>query len=131
FCQPVGHRQEKGDYQESWQPQPVCAAALAQAERIALAVTEALGGRGVLGVELVIKGEQVWFCEISPRPHDTGLVTLVSQDLSEFALRGRAILGLPIPVIRQFGPSASAVILAEGESTEVCFGNLEGALCEP
>ncbi|MCQ4275136.1 MULTISPECIES: formate-dependent phosphoribosylglycinamide formyltransferase [Stutzerimonas stutzeri group] len=131
FCQPVGHRQEKGDYQESWQPQPVGAAALAQAERIALAVTDALGGRGVFGVELFIKGEQVWFCEISPRPHDTGLVTLVSQDLSEFALHARAILGLPIPVIRQLGPSASAVILAEGESTEVCFGNLEGALCEP
>ncbi|EIK54141.1 phosphoribosylglycinamide formyltransferase 2 [Stutzerimonas stutzeri TS44] len=131
FCQPVGHRQEKGDYQESWQPQPVCAAALAEAERIALAVTDALGGRGVFGVELFIKGEQVWFCEISPRPHDTGLVTLVSQDLSEFALHARAILGLPIPAIRQFGPCASAVILAEGESTEVCFGNLEGALCEP
>lgn len=131
FCQPVGHRQEKGDYQESWQPQPVGAVALAQAERIALAVTDALGGRGVFGVELFIKGEQVWFCEISPRPHDTGLVTLVSQDLSEFALHARAILGLPIPVIRQLGPSASAVILAEGESTEVCFGNLEGALCEP
>jgi len=131
FCQPVGHRQEKGDYQETWQPQPVGAAALAQAERIALAVTDALGGRGVFGVELFIKGEQVWFCEISPRPHDTGLVTLVSQDLSEFALHARAILGLPIPVIRQLGPSASAVILAEGESTEVCFGNLEGALCEP
>ncbi|NHW02474.1 formate-dependent phosphoribosylglycinamide formyltransferase [Stutzerimonas degradans] len=131
FCQPVGHRQEKGDYQESWQPQPVGATALAQAERIALAVTDALGGRGVFGVELFIKGEQVWFCEISPRPHDTGLVTLVSQDLSEFALHARAILGLPIPAIRQLGPSASAVILAEGESTEVCFGNLEGALCEP
>ncbi|MCQ4235298.1 formate-dependent phosphoribosylglycinamide formyltransferase [Pseudomonas stutzeri] len=131
FCQPIGHRQEKGDYQESWQPQPVCAAALAQAERIALAVTDALGGRGVFGVELFIKGEQVWFCEISPRPHDTGLVTLVSQDLSEFALHARAILGLPIPAIRQLGPSASAVILAEGESTEVCFGNLEGALSEP
>ena len=131
FCQPIGHRQEKGDYQESWQPQPVCAAALAQAERIALAVTDALGGRGVFGVELFIKGEQVWFCEISPRPHDTGLVTLVSQDLSEFALHARAILGLPIPAIRQLGPSASAVILAEGESTEVCFGNLEGVLSEP
>lgn len=131
FCQPIGHRQQKGDYQESWQPQPVCAAALAQAERIALAVTGALGGRGVFGVELFIKGEQVWFCEISPRPHDTGLVTLVSQDLSEFALHARAILGLPIPAIRQLGPSASAVILAEGESTEVCFGNLEGVLSEP
>ncbi|MCQ4265773.1 formate-dependent phosphoribosylglycinamide formyltransferase [Pseudomonas stutzeri] len=131
FCQPIGHRQQKGDYQESWQPQPVCAAALAQAERIALAVTDALGGRGVFGVELFIKGEQVWFCEISPRPHDTGLVTLVSQDLSEFALHARAILGLPIPAIRQLGPSASAVILAEGESTEVCFGNLEGVLSEP
>ena len=130
FCQPVGHRQERGDYQESWQPQPMSAAAMAEAERIALAVTEALGGRGVFGVELFVKGDQVWFCEISPRPHDTGLVTLVSQDLSEFALHARAILGLPIPAIRQLGPSASAVLLVEGESAQVSFGNLAAALAE-
>lgn len=131
FCQPVGHRQERGDYQESWQPQPMSAGAMAEAERIALAVTEALGGRGVFGVELFVKGDQVWFCEISPRPHDTGLVTLVSQDLSEFALHARAILGLPIPTIRQFGPSASAVVLVEGESEQVSFGNLAAAMAEP
>ena len=131
FCQPVGHRQERGDYQESWQPQPMSAAAMAEAERIALSVTEALGGRGVFGVELFVKGDQVWFCEISPRPHDTGLVTLVSQDLSEFALHARAILGLPIPAIRQFGPSASAVVLVEGESEQVSFGNLAAAMAEP
>ncbi|QLF92749.1 formate-dependent phosphoribosylglycinamide formyltransferase [Pseudomonas sp. ABC1] len=130
FCQPVGHRQEKGDYQESWQPQAMTPAARAEAERIALAVTEALGGRGVFGVELFVKGDKVWFCEISPRPHDTGLVTLVSQDLSEFALHARAILGLPIPAIRQFGPSASAVVLVQGESASVSFGNLGAALAE-
>ena len=131
FCAPVGHRQEKGDYQESWQPQAMTAQALAESERIASAVTEALGGRGLFGVELFIKGDQVWFSEVSPRPHDTGLVTLISQDLSEFALHARAILGLPIPVIRQFGPSASAVILVEGESRAVRFGNLGAALAEP
>ncbi|MCM2331705.1 MAG: formate-dependent phosphoribosylglycinamide formyltransferase [Pseudomonas sagittaria] len=131
FCAPVGHRQEKGDYQESWQPQAMTAQALAESERIASAVTEALGGRGLFGVELFIKGDQVWFSEVSPRPHDTGLVTLISQDLSEFALHARAILGLPIPAIRQFGPSASAVILVEGESRAVRFGNLGAALAEP
>jgi len=130
FCAPVGHRQEKGDYQESWQPQAMSPAARAEAERIALAVTGSLGGRGLFGVELFVKGDQVWFCEISPRPHDTGLVTLISQDLSEFALHARAILGLPIPAIRQFGPSASAVILVEGESTQVSFGSLGAALAE-
>ena len=131
FCLPVGHRQEKGDYQESWQPQAMSSGAMAEAERIALSVTSALGGRGVFGVELFVKGDQVWFCEVSPRPHDTGLVTLISQDLSEFALHARAILGLPIPEVRQFGPSASAVILVEGESREVSFGNLAAALAEP
>ena len=131
FCAPVGHRQVKGGYQESWQPQPMSAKARAEAERIALAVTAALGGRGLFGVELFVKGDQVWFCEISPRPHDTGLVTLISQDLSEFALHARAILGLPIPAIRQLGPSASAVVLVEGESQRVSFGNLDGALAEP
>lgn len=131
FCQPVGHRQEKGDYQESWQPQPMTPRAMAEAERIALAVTDALGGRGIFGVELFVKGDNVWFCEVSPRPHDTGLVTLISQDLSEFALHARAILGLPIPAIRQFGPSASAVLLVEGESEQVSFGNLAAAMAEP
>ena len=131
FCAPVGHRQVKGDYQESWQPQPMSDKARAEAERIALAVTGSLGGRGLFGVELFIKGDQVWFCEISPRPHDTGLVTLISQDLSEFALHARAILGLPIPAIRQLGPSASSVILVEGRSQQVAFANLGAALAEP
>jgi phosphoribosylglycinamide formyltransferase 2 len=131
FCAPVGHRQVKGDYHESWQPQAMSAAALAASERVALAVTEALGGRGLFGVELFIKGDQVWFSEVSPRPHDTGLVTLISQELSEFALHARAILGLPIPAIRQLGASASAVILVEGESSQVSFGNLAAALSEP
>jgi phosphoribosylglycinamide formyltransferase 2 len=131
FCAPVGHRQEKGDYQESWQPQAMSPIALAESERVAKAVTEALGGRGLFGVELFIKGDQVWFSEVSPRPHDTGLVTLISQDLSQFALHARAILGLPIPLIRQFGPSASAVILVEGQSTQTAFSNLGAALSEP
>ncbi|MFB8829594.1 formate-dependent phosphoribosylglycinamide formyltransferase [Azotobacter sp. CWF10] len=131
FCAPIGHRQEKGDYQESWQPQAMSATAQAESERIARMVTEALGGRGLFGVELFVKGDRVWFSEVSPRPHDTGLVTLISQDLSEFALHARAILGLPIPAIRQFGPAASAVILVEGQSREVSFSNLDQALAEP
>ncbi|GAB3377916.1 formate-dependent phosphoribosylglycinamide formyltransferase [Azotobacter armeniacus] len=131
FCAPIGHRQERGDYQESWQPQAMSPKAQAESERIARTVTEALGGRGLFGVELFVKGDQVWFSEVSPRPHDTGLVTLISQDLSEFALHARAILGLPIPAIRQFGPAASAVILVEGQSREVSFANLGGALSEP
>lgn len=131
FCAPIGHRQERGDYQESWQPQAMSPKAQAEAERIARTVTEALGGRGLFGVELFIKGDRVWFSEVSPRPHDTGLVTLISQDLSEFALHARAILGLPIPAIRQFGPAASAVILVGGQSREVSFANLDGALAEP
>ena len=130
FCAPIGHRQVRGDYHESWQPQVMDADALEKSEQIARAVTEALGGRGLFGVELFVKDQQVWFSEVSPRPHDTGLVTLISQDLSEFALHARAILGLPIPHIRQFGPSASAVILVEGESSEVSFGNLQEALAE-
>ena len=130
FCAPVGHRQVKGDYHESWQPQAMSLAALAESERVARAVTEALGGRGLFGVELFVKGDQVWFSEVSPRPHDTGLVTLISQELSEFALHARAILGLPIPAIRQLGPSASAVILVDGESQQVSFGNLAAALSE-
>ncbi|KTT02915.1 phosphoribosylglycinamide formyltransferase [Pseudomonas oryzihabitans] len=131
FCAPVGHRQVKGDYHESWQPQTMSEKALAESERVARAVTEALGGRGLFGVELFVKGDQVWFSEVSPRPHDTGLVTLISQDLSEFALHARAILGLPIPAIRQFGPSASAVILVDGASRQTAFANLGAALAEP
>ncbi|KTT62760.1 phosphoribosylglycinamide formyltransferase [Pseudomonas oryzihabitans] len=131
FCAPVGHRQVKGDYHESWQPQAMSEQALAESERAARAVTEALGGRGLFGVELFVKGDQVWFSEVSPRPHDTGLVTLISQDLSEFALHARAILGLPIPAIRQFGPSASAVILVDGASHQTAFANLGAALAEP
>ncbi len=128
FCDPVGHRQANGDYQESWQPQVMSAAALASAQAIALTVTDALGGKGLFGVELFVKGDEVIFSEVSPRPHDTGLVTLVSQDLSEFALHARAILDLPIPSIKQMGPSASSVILVQGDSDQVQFGNLEKAL---
>ncbi len=128
FCAPIGHRQEGGDYQESWQPQAMTAAALSAAQEMARKVTSALGGKGLFGVELFIKGDEVIFSEVSPRPHDTGLVTLVSQDLSEFALHARAILDLPIPAIRQHGPSASSVILVSGESRNVRFGNLDKAL---
>lgn len=131
FCAPIGHRQEDGDYRESWQPQPMSRAARAEAERIAVAVTENLGGQGVFGVELFIKGDNVWFSEVSPRPHDTGLVTLISQDLSEFALHARAILGLPIPNIHQTGPSASAAILVEGDRQGPQFIGMDAALAEP
>lgn len=131
FCDPIGHRQEDGDYRESWQPQPMSEKALARSREIAEAVAGNLGGYGVYGVELFVKGDEVWFSEVSPRPHDTGLVTLVSQDLSEFALHARAILGLPIPAIRQQGPSASAVILPEGNSDAVAYSGLEKALAEP
>lgn len=131
FCAPIGHRQEKGDYRESWQPQPMSDVALERAETIARKVTEALGGNGLFGVELFIQGDQVYFSEVSPRPHDTGMVTLMSQNLSEFALHARAILGLPVTNIDQLGPSASAVILPEGKSSEMSFGNLQAALAEP
>jgi len=131
YCEPIGHRQEDGDYRESWQPQPMSAAALASAQRVAESVTSALGGLGLFGVELFVKGDDVIFSEVSPRPHDTGMVTLISQDLSEFALHVRAILGLPIPNIQLHGPSASSVILVDGESSEVSFGRLEQALTEP
>lgn len=131
FCEPIGHLQIDGDYRESWQPQSMTAAALEESKRIAGAVTTALGGRGLFGVELFVKGDTVWFSEVSPRPHDTGLVTIISQDLSEFALHARAILGLPVPNIRQHGPAASAVILVEGHSRNVSFGNLEAALADP
>ena len=131
FCEPIGHRQEDGDYQESWQPQPMSGLALSRSRDIAEQVTEALGGYGLFGVELFIKCDEVYFSEVSPRPHDTGMVTLMSQDLSEFALHARAILGLPIPNIAFHGPSASSVILVEGESKETRFGNLASALAAP
>jgi len=130
FCDPIGHLQRDGDYRESWQPQPMSAHALERAHEIARKVTDDLGGWGVFGVELFVKGDEVWFSEVSPRPHDTGLVTLVSQDLSEFALHARAILGLPIPVIRQLGPSASCAVLAEGHGVPV-FAGVERALQAP
>ena len=128
FCAPIGHRQEGGDYQESWQPQAMSDAALSAAQDMAEKVTSALGGKGLFGVELFIKDDTVIFSEVSPRPHDTGLVTLVSQDLSEFALHARAILDLPVPAIRQTGPAASSVILVQGDSSDVQFSGLENAL---
>lgn len=131
FCEPIGHIQVDGDYRESWQPQAMSEAARNQAQVYAKAVTDALGGRGIFGVELFVKGDEVIFSEVSPRPHDTGMVTMISQDLSQFALHARAILGLPIPNIHQHGPSASAVILVEGESQSVSFGSLENALASP
>ncbi|MBL9143641.1 MAG: formate-dependent phosphoribosylglycinamide formyltransferase [Verrucomicrobiaceae bacterium] len=131
FCAPVGHTQIKGDYRESWQPHPMSNKAIAAAEHMAGSITEALGGRGLFGVEMFVKGDDVIFSEVSPRPHDTGLVTLISQDLSEFALHVRAILGLPIPNIHQHGPSASCAVLVEGESSEVQFGNLAEVLAQP
>jgi phosphoribosylglycinamide formyltransferase 2 len=131
FCEPIGHRQEDGDYQESWQPQAMSEIALQRSRQIATRVTQALGGYGLFGVELFIKGDEVYFSEVSPRPHDTGLVTLISQDLSEFALHARAILGLTIPNIHFHGPSASSVILVEGESSEVRFNHLDQALAQP
>ncbi len=128
FCAPIGHRQEDGDYRESWQPQAMSADVLAKSQTIASKVVEALGGYGLFGVELFVKGSDVYFSEVSPRPHDTGLVTLISQDLSEFALHVRAILGLPIPNIHQHGPSASAVVLVEGKSKNIRYQGLADAL---
>jgi len=128
FCEPVGHTQVDGDYRQSWQPRPMSDHAIATARKIAAQVTDALGGRGIFGVELFIKGDEVIFSEVSPRPHDTGMVTMISQDLSQFALHARAILGLPIPNIHFHGPSATSVILAKGESEQVSFGNLDAAL---
>ncbi|HAS89555.1 MAG TPA: phosphoribosylglycinamide formyltransferase 2 [Desulfovibrio sp.] len=130
YCAPIGHRQDDGDYRESWQPQPMSEAALANAQDYALRVTDALGGLGIFGVELFIKGEEVIFSEVSPRPHDTGLVTVISQDLSEFALHVRAILGLPVPSIRQYGHAASSVILSNGKSESPAFVNVDKALEE-
>ncbi|MEA9750687.1 formate-dependent phosphoribosylglycinamide formyltransferase [Xanthomonas campestris pv. raphani] len=135
FCDPIGHWQKDGDYRESWQPQPMSAAALRRSQEIAQAITDELGGWGLFGVELFVKGDEVWFSEVSPRPHDTGLVTLVSQELSEFALHARAILGLPVGaenggVIRQSGPSASCALLAHGNGMPV-FDNVAEALRDP
>ncbi len=131
FCAPIGHLQVAGDYRESWQPQPMSVLALQRAEKISRDITDALGGVGLFGVELFVRGDEVIFSEVSPRPHDTGLVTLISQELSEFALHVRAILDLPIPVIRQQGPSASCALLVEGDSDCVRFSNLDKALAQP
>lgn len=131
FCEPIGHRQEHGDYQESWQPHPMSEKALKHAQHIAASVVDALGGHGIFGVEFFVKGDTVYFSELSPRPHDTGMVTMISQDLSEFALHVRAILGLPIPNIIQHGPSASRVILVKGDSNDISFSGIEKALALP
>ena len=131
YCQPVGHIQIDGDYRYSWQPQPMTDSALASAQEIAKKVTDALGGYGIFGVELFIKGDKVIFSEVSPRPHDTGMVTMISQDLSEFGLHARALLGLPVPAIRFYGPSASRAIVVEGDTDKVEFDNLENVLAEP
>ncbi|MFM5016985.1 formate-dependent phosphoribosylglycinamide formyltransferase [Aeromonas veronii] len=128
FCEPIGHRQEDGDYRESWQPQVMSELALARSKEVAAKVVEALGGYGLFGVEFFIKGDEVWFSEVSPRPHDTGMVTLISQDLSEFALHVRAILGLPVGTITQYGPSASAVVLREGHSQDIRYQGIGEAL---
>ncbi len=130
FLQPIGHHQVDGDYRESWQPQAMTPEAIAKAQKIAGAVTEALGGYGIFGVELFIKGDEVIFSEVSPRPHDTGMVTMISQDMSEFALHARAILGLPVPGVRFYGPSASKAIVVEGNTREYEFCNLEKVLEE-
>ncbi len=131
FCAPIGHRQVDGDYHESWQPQQMSDVAYAESVRIAKSVTDELGGRGLFGVELFVKGDKVYFSEVSPRPHDTGMVTLISQDLSEFALHVRAILGLPVGTIRQHGPSASYVVLGEGTSSAIAYEIDEAVLNEP
>ena len=131
FLKPIGHYQKDGDYRESWQPQPMGESILEKAQQIAKKVTDALGGYGIFGVELFVCGKDVLFSEVSPRPHDTGMVTMISQDLSEFALHARAILGLPIPSVRFYRPSASKAIVVEGDSNKVVFGNLEEVLSEP
>jgi phosphoribosylglycinamide formyltransferase 2 len=131
FCAPIGHLQIDGDYRESWQPQPMSSLALERAEAIARAVTDNLGGYGVFGVELFVRGDEVIFSEVSPRPHDTGLVTLIAQDLPQFALHVRAILGLPVPAIRQFGPSASCAVLVDGDGVGPTYHGIAEALAEP
>lgn len=131
YCQPIGHVQIDGDYRYSWQPQPMATAALEKAQEIAKKVTDALGGYGIFGVELFVKGDDVIFSEVSPRPHDTGMVTMISQDLSEFGLHARALLGLPVPSIRFYGPSASRAVVVEGDTDKIEFDNLEEVLREP
>lgn len=131
FCEPVGHRQENGDYRQSWQPQPMTDAAIGRAREIARRITDALGGHGIFGVELFVKGDEVIFSEVSPRPHDTGMVTMISQDLSEFALHARALLGLPVPEIRFYGPSASHAVVVEGNTRQLIIDGIERALEEP
>ena len=131
FCDPIGHLQVSGDYRESWQPHPMSEQAYREARNYSERITEALGGLGVYGVELFVRGNEVIFSEVSPRPHDTGMVTMISQDLSQFALHARAILGLPIPLIRQFGPAASSALLVEGESSAPSFENIDSALDQP
>ena len=131
FCEPVGHVQVDGDYRESWQPQPMSAPAIAKAREIARKVTDALGGYGIFGVEMFVKGDEVIFSEVSPRPHDTGMVTMISQDLSEFGLHARALLGLPIPELRFYGPSASRAIVIEADSDNIVMDNLDKVLEEP
>ncbi len=131
FCEPIGHIQIDGDYRYSWQPQPMSAKAIESAREIARKVTDALGGYGIFGVELFIKGDEVIFSEVSPRPHDTGMVTMISQDLSEFALHARALLGLPVPAIRFYGPSASRAVVVEGDTDKIEMDNLENVLAEP
>ena len=131
FCEPVGHVQVDGDYRESWQPQPMSAPAIAKAREIARKVTDALGGYGIFGVEMFVKGNEVIFSEVSPRPHDTGMVTMISQDLSEFGLHARALLGLPIPELRFYGPSASRAIVIEADSDNIVMDNLDKVLEEP
>lgn len=131
FLNPIGHYQKDGDYRESWQPQAMSPVAIEKAQHIAKEITGALGGRGIFGVEMFIKGEEVIFSEVSPRPHDTGMVTMISQDLSQFAIHARAILGLPIPNIACHGPSASRAVVVEGDTNRVEFGNLENVLAEP
>lgn len=131
YCQPIGHIQVDGDYRYSWQPQPMTDEALLKAQETAKAVTDALGGFGIFGVELFIKDNEVIFSEVSPRPHDTGMVTMISQDLSEFGLHARALLGLPVPAIRFYGPSASRAIVVEGDTDKIEMDNLEDVLSEP
>lgn len=130
FCQPIGHIQVNGDYRQSWQPQPMSTDALAKAQDIARKITDALGGFGIFGVELFVKGNEVIFSEVSPRPHDTGMVTMISQDMSEFALHARALLGLPVPEIRFYGPSASMAVVVEGDTDKIEMDNLEQVLAE-
>lgn len=131
FCEPIGHIQVEGDYRQSWQPQPMTAGALDKARDIARRITDALGGYGIFGVELFVRGDEVIFSEVSPRPHDTGMVTMISQDLSEFALHARALLGLPVPGIRFYGPSASMAVVVEGDTNKIEMDNLENVLAEP